>query len=76
MREILRLAAAGDGDACLAVEMYCYAIKKYIGYLAILGNIDALIFTAGIGEQRRRSVIRFALVSSLAESRSIYGKMP
>ncbi|WP_026611000.1 acetate/propionate family kinase [Methylocaldum szegediense] len=64
MREILRLAAAGDGDACLAVEMYCYAIKKYIGgYLAILGNIDALIFTAGIGEHA--APIRYKVCSGL-----------
>ena len=35
----------------LAVEMYCYRVKKYIGaYYAALGRIDALVFTAGIGE--------------------------
>lgn len=64
MREILRLAAAGDEGACLAIEMYCYAIKKYIGgYLAILGNIDALIFTAGIGEHA--APIRYKVCSGL-----------
>jgi acetate kinase len=35
----------------LAIDMYAYRIKKYIGaYLAALGGLDALIFTAGIGE--------------------------
>ena len=37
--------------AALAVEMTCYRVKKYIGaYVAILGGLDALIFTGGIGE--------------------------
>ena len=51
MREITRLAAAGDAAARLAIEMYCYRIKKYIGaYHAVLGSVDALVFTGGIGE--------------------------
>ena len=51
MRKIAQLADKGDGPARLAIEMYCYRIKKYIGaYHAVLGNIDALVFTAGIGE--------------------------
>ena len=51
MREVHRLANEGDEQACLAIEMYCYRICKYIGaYYAILGGLDALIFTAGIGE--------------------------
>ena len=51
MREIARLAAEGNGQARRAIEMYCYRIKKYIGaYKAVLGDVDALVFTGGIGE--------------------------
>jgi acetate kinase len=52
MREIEKLARAGDSRAQLALEMFCYRIQKYIGaYHAVLGRLDALIFTAGIGEK-------------------------
>ncbi len=51
MRDIHQLIKKGDKKAKLAFEMYCYRIKKYIGaYYAILGQVDALIFTGGIGE--------------------------
>ena len=52
MREIQRSAAeAGDAQAELALDMFCYRIRKYIGaYFAALGSVDALIFTGGIGE--------------------------
>jgi len=51
MREIELLARAGNPRAGLAIEMVCHRIKKYIGaYAAVLGRLDALIFTAGIGE--------------------------
>jgi acetate kinase len=51
MREIARMADRGDESARLAIEMYCYRIKKYIGaYYTVLGHVDALVFTAGIGE--------------------------
>jgi acetate kinase len=51
MREIERMAAGGNKRALLALDMYCYRLKKYIGmYTAILGRVDALIFTAGVGE--------------------------
>ncbi len=51
MRKIGKLAEAGDSRARLAIEMYCYRIKKYIGaYYAALGQLDALVFTGGIGE--------------------------
>ena len=44
-------AAAGDEDARLAVEVYCCRAKKYVGaYLAVLGRVDAIVFTAGVGE--------------------------
>ena len=51
VRELLRLAGTGNDDAALALELFCYRIKKYIGaYLAALGRLDAVVFTAGIGE--------------------------
>jgi len=51
MRAITRQAAAGDRRAELAISMFCYRIKKYIGaYMAVLGGLDCLVFTGGIGE--------------------------
>lgn len=51
MREIHHAAERGDPRARLAIDLFCYRIKKYIGaYLAVLGNVDALVFTGGIGE--------------------------
>ncbi len=60
MREILRLAGEGHGRSTLALEMYCYRVRKYVGaYLAALGGADAVVFTGGIGENagpvRRKS---------------------
>jgi acetate kinase len=55
MREVHRLAEAGDARARLALDMYCYRIKKYIGaYFAVLGGLDAVVFTGGIGENDAR----------------------
>ena len=51
MREIQRLAASGDADAQLALDIFVYSVKKYVGaYYAVLGRVDALVFTGGIGE--------------------------
>ena len=51
LRAVVQAYEAGDAIARLALEMYCYRIKKYIGaYLAVLGHVDALVFTAGVGE--------------------------
>jgi acetate kinase len=51
MREILARRAAGDEGAATAVEVYAYRVKKYIGaFLAVLGRLEALVFTAGVGE--------------------------
>lgn len=55
MREILRRVDNGDAAAKIALEMYCYRIKKYIGaYTAALGRVDAMVFTAGVGENAPR----------------------
>ena len=51
MREVVVKMQEGDERAHLAFEMFCYRIKKYIGaYYAVLGRIDAIVFTGGIGE--------------------------
>jgi acetate kinase len=51
MREIQGRAAAGDEQAALALEMFCYRVRKYLGaYAAALGRVDAVVFTGGIGE--------------------------
>jgi acetate kinase len=51
MREVLQRAGEGDADAELALSLFCYRVRKYIGaYFAVLGRLDALVFTAGIGE--------------------------
>lgn len=51
MRDVLEKRANGDANATLAIDMYVQRIKKYIGaYAAELGSLDAIAFTAGIGE--------------------------
>ncbi len=51
LRTIIDRVAAGDASAQMAVEVYCYRIKRYIGTLmAALGGLDAIVFTAGVGE--------------------------
>jgi acetate kinase len=51
MREVESAAAEGDERATLALKMYDYRVKKYIGaYAAAMGGVDLLIFTGGIGE--------------------------
>jgi len=51
MREILAEAGRGGEQHRLAIEIYCYRVRKYIGaYMAALGGVDAVVFTGGIGE--------------------------
>ncbi len=51
MREVLQRRDANDAKAKMAVDVYTYRIKKYMGaYYAVLGGVDAVIFTGGIGE--------------------------
>jgi acetate kinase len=62
MRDIGEAAEAGDPRANLALEIEGYRIKKYIGaYTAVLGRVDAVVFTAGVGEMHpplRRIALR------------------
>ena len=51
MREVVEAAARGDAQAETALQMFCYRIQKYIGaYMAVVPNLDAIVFTAGIGQ--------------------------
>lgn len=53
MRTLLEHARAGNERARLAIDVFCYRIRKYIGaYYAALNGADAVVFTAGIGENR------------------------
>lgn len=52
MRQLLSAAEQGHARAALAIEVFCYRVRKYIGaYLAVLGGADAVLFGGGIGEQ-------------------------
>lgn len=51
MRDLLAAAAAGDRASQMAVDLFCYQARKHIGALAaVLGGLDTLVFTGGIGE--------------------------
>lgn len=61
MRTLEDAALEGNERADLALRLYCYRLKKYIGaYTAALGRVDALVFTGGVGENsdivRQRSL--------------------
>jgi acetate kinase len=63
-RELTESRAAGDEDAQLAFDLYCHRIRKYVGaYYAVLGTVDAVVFTAGVGEHA--SAMRAASLSGL-----------
>jgi len=52
VRDIEKAEAEGNADAHLALEAFCYDVKKTIGgFFAVLGRLDALVFTGGIGER-------------------------
>ena len=51
MRDVEDRASGGDADAQLAIELFAYRARKYIGaYAAAMGGLDAVVFTGGIGE--------------------------
>ena len=51
MRTLEQLAQEGNARARLAIEVYCYRVRKYIGaYLTLLNPLHAIVFTGGIGE--------------------------
>jgi acetate kinase len=64
-RDIERAAAEGDERSKLALEIECYRIKKYLGaYSFALSGIDAIVFTAGVGEMS--DIIRGKSLDGLA----------
>ena len=64
MRALLAARAAGDPAADLAFQVYCHRIKAYVGgYYALLGRVDAVTFTAGVGEHA--APVRAAALSGL-----------
>lgn len=66
MREIRRRVDEGDERAALAFDIYIHRLKKYIGaYSAVLGRVDAVVFTAGVGENS--APVREAAIAGLAE---------
>ncbi|MCB5908346.1 acetate kinase [Streptomyces pinistramenti] len=66
MREIRRRIDAGDARAQLAFDIYIHRLKKYIGaYCAVLGRVDAVAFTAGVGENA--APVREAAIAGLEE---------
>jgi acetate kinase len=82
MRELLVAAGKGDEQAKLAIEVFCYRIRRYIGaYSAAMGHVDGLIFTGGIGENapyvREKACERLAelgFMVDLARNNNVIGK--
>ncbi|MFK5953211.1 MAG: acetate kinase [Desulfobacterium sp.] len=65
MRDIHAAGEKGDPRATLALDMFTYQVKKYIGaYTAALGRVDGIIFTAGIGEND--DIVRAGVCSNLS----------
>lgn len=80
-RDIEAAAEGGNKRCLLAIEVYCYRIKQYIGaYIASMEGLDAIVFTAGIGENsatvRRKSLERLEYmgISINSEKNKISGK--
>jgi len=64
-REVLEAMNAGDSNAALAIEMFVYRIRKYIGsYIAVMDGLDMLVFTGGIGE--KSSYVREAVCENFS----------
>ncbi|MCP4684045.1 MAG: acetate kinase [bacterium] len=64
VREVIEAADVDHPNAQLAIDVFCYRLRKYIGaYTAALGGLDALVFTAGVGENS--AVIRTLAVERL-----------
>lgn len=64
MRELHRLIDEGDADAKLALDVYVHRLKKYVGaYRAVLGRVDVVAFTAGVGEND--AIVRAAVCDGL-----------
>lgn len=70
MREVLEGAESGDDGCRLALQVFTHRLRKYIGsYAAIMGGVDAIVFTAGIGENspavRHRALQRLDFLGAI-----------
>lgn len=74
MRDLLEKEKQGDQNAALAVDAFCYRVRKYIGaYFAAIGDpVDAIVFTAGIGENS--PVIRERIMKNLFADRIYFDR--
>jgi len=64
MRDIETQAEEGNEDCRLAIQVFCHRIRKYIGaYAAVMGGVDAIVFTAGIGQNS--AVVRHRVAQRL-----------
>jgi acetate kinase len=64
LRDIERAAEEGNEDCRLALQVFCHRIRKYIGaYAAVMGGVDAIVFTAGIGQNS--AVVRHSVAQRL-----------
>lgn len=75
MRDIERRASAGDASCVLAIDIFVHRVRKYIGaYAAGLGGVDAIAFTAGVGEHnamiRRRCSERLEFMGAVFDGAS------
>ena len=67
MAEIIELALQENCEATLALDVFCYRINKMVGgYLAIMENVEALVFTAGIGEHS--ALVREKIIEGFSSS--------
>ena len=80
-RDIEAQATAGNADCELALEKFAYEVRKYIGsYAAVLGGLDCLVFTAGVGEnspetrERVCSYLEFLGIKLDPEKNKVRGK--
>ncbi|MFZ5973941.1 MAG: acetate/propionate family kinase [Bacillota bacterium] len=63
-RDLFEAAKTGNDRAQAALDIFCYRIRKYIGaYVAAMNGVDAIVFTAGIGENAAN--VRAAIVAKL-----------
>src|SRR5262249_48725308 len=64
-RAVVRRAASGDPEAVIGVDVYCHRIRKYVGaYFAVMDRLDAVVFTAGVGEHS--ALVRAESLAGLA----------
>src|SRR5690606_11560718 len=67
-REVLRMRTDGDEGACLAFDVYCHRLRKYVGaYYAVLGRVDPVVVAGGVGE--KAGPVRAESLAGLAELR-------